>query len=189
MIKAAATTPIFLAELNHYRKVLGMKKVKDPRGSMASLVEAINALALKAAAKGDEKAKARVAVKLPTVVAEGAYADNRIAEERTGHTKQGKTKAQAKHEKRVAKHIEKVTGKGVTAVKEVPSKGKQGGARPRTLAEGEMTLAQIGDHIGKPSKWSRARARKNVAALDKLAIRKYVFRTGDRDKVAAILKG
>lgn len=204
-MKTTPTDAYRLGQLNYFRKLMGMKPYQPQKGAPPVSVEDIKSLALEVlkANPKDKRALEAATTKLSAAVAEGAYSDNRVAQNKTGHTTNGKTATQSKKEARMAKQVAKnvkasdaklqkaANDAGITKLgKTTTAKGKQGGARTRALDADEISLAQVAEHIKMSPKAARALARKNKSAIAKLEIKgkKYVFAKASRDKVAAILK-
>lgn len=192
--KGKTVTPqehAMIGELNAYRKILKMKEAKF-RGSPQALAEAVVDLARRVLKIEPDNAQAKKRIGAP-VVADGAYKNNREAQNKTSHTTNGKTASQTKKEERRAKHVAKSVG---ALTKPTPGKkptapSARTAGNDRKVDDGEMHLSDIAAHIKMQSKHARARARKHAAAIGKLEVKgkKYVFSKANRDKVAAILKG
>lgn len=169
-----------LAQLNAIRETRGEKPLKKWGGSRAGIVAAI--------------AKSGINVtKAPTVVAKGAYDNDREALAKTGHTTNGKPKSQEKREARKAKAVEKATAKGRSANTSI-TRAKKADARARAETKREVpddcfTLADWARDHDKEPKVARAKARRHEDELKKLWYKgtKHVFPNAKRKQVDAIM--
>lgn len=106
----------------------------------------------------------------PTVVAEGAYANDRDAKHRTGHTSHAGT-----NNKPAAKP-------GHTAA---PSKAKQ--STPKASTDGLISLSDIAAELKIDAKTARRKARLHGAEIRKLETAKYKFTAANAAKVKALI--
>lgn len=194
-LKDLTGKPALLARLNLLRRKRGMDVLTSVKGSKEDLLERIKKLEQSIIA--DSVSTFPI---LPTAVAEGAYRSQEEAVAKTAHTMRGKSKSQEKHEKRVAKHIDKrIKASDVSDISMVEMRGDD----LRKALQGKpvkgsnklspvviLTLADIARELKMLPKVARQKARKHKKELGKLETSgKYKYDPKSKAKVVAILRG
>lgn len=172
-----APIPQLLAQLNTIRVAKGLPQLRGWKQSRGDLVAAIAHTGV-------------TLTRVPAAVADGAYKDNRQANERTAHTTNGKTASQSKKEQQMAKEVAKRTAIDVSAAKKPKASATTKPAQKRqAIPAGAFSLADWARAQKLSPKIARARARKHVTELKRVQLGKYVYPNKARASVTKILGG
>lgn len=173
---------LMLSELNTIRVAEGKPPLKAWKKSKAALEELLKSTGV-TFSKGE------------TVVADGAYKNDREAEARTGFTTHGKTKTRAKielqRERYASKQAATTTPKhSKSALANLKPKARE--PMPRTkerIPSNSLTLGDIAKALGIEPKKARAKYRKDPKPFVALEIATRLFPANKRKAVEALLKG